>query len=143
VILDRIIGVISAPIVGKLTDSLTDVAKAYFNKEISEAEFKSRTAIAVQESFRDVEKSWAEASAKIADSTQESLRSSVVLQRGWVAVLFLQLVVLLWYQVGTPVYEIMAGEKWPEPMASIEWAYLLIGAQIGSGPLIFRRGGKT
>ena len=36
-ILDKIIAALSAPVIGKLTDSITDVAKAYFTKEISEA----------------------------------------------------------------------------------------------------------
>jgi hypothetical protein len=126
-------------VTGGLVDKVLDLGKAYFAKQISEAEFESRVKIAASDTAARIEQSWAEASVGITKSVQATLKASVVLQRAYAIVLFLQLFVLVWYQLGAPAYEVVAGRPWPQPMASIEWAYLLIGAMVGAGPLVFRR----
>jgi hypothetical protein len=124
---------------GGLVDRVIDLGEAYFKKEIDRAEFESRVKIAAQDTAAKVEQSWAEASAKIAASTQDTLKASPVLQRAFAAVLFIQLFVLVWHQLGASAYQVITGTPWPAPMASIEWAYLLIGAMVGAGPFVFKR----
>jgi hypothetical protein len=46
---------------------------------------------------------------------------------------------LFWYQVGAPAYQVITGTAWPSPGISLEWAYLLVAAMIGAGPLVMRR----
>lgn len=124
---------------GGLVDKVIDLGQAYFNKQISEAEFRSRVAIAAQETAAKIEASWAQAASETAKATHGSLASSPILQRAWAAVLILQVVVLVWYQLGAPAYLLITGAAWPDPGVSLEWAYLLVAAMIGAGPLVMRR----
>jgi hypothetical protein len=132
-----------AGIVKILTSGLVDRVfgawDAYLKKEISEAEFKSRVEIAQREATAKIEAEWAQAAADIATATHASLSSSRILQRAWASVLFLQAAVLVWYQVGAPAFQLITGVAWPNPGVSLEWAYLLVGAMIGAGPLVMRR----
>lgn len=117
---------------GGLVDKVTDLAKAYFNKEISEAQFEA-----------EVEKAKADAEARaitaFTESVHATIRTSPAIQRAYAATLFLQVAVLVWYQMGAPAYQVITGTDWPSPGVTLEWAYLLIGAMVGAGPLIMRR----
>lgn len=124
---------------GGLVDKILDLGQAYLRKEISEAEFESRVRIAAKDAAAKVEQGWAEAAAGISGTTQATLKSSPVLQRAWAVTIFLQLVVLVWYQIGAPAYRVITGTPWPSPGATVEWAYLLLGAMLGAGPFVFRR----
>lgn len=134
------IGILLKWLTGGFVDKLVGLGEAYFNKQISQVEFESKVKIAAQEAAAEVEKSWAQASADMVKSVQTTLASSPILQRAWAAVLFLEITVLVWYQLGAPAYRVITGTPWPDPGVSLEWAYLLIGAMIGAGPLVFRRG---
>lgn len=124
---------------GGLVDRVLDLGQAYLKKEIDKAEFESRVRIAAEETAAKVEASWADATASVARATQSTLKSSAILQRAWAAVLFLQVAVLVFYQIGAPAYRVMTGSAWPDPGVSLEWAYLLVAAMIGAGPLVLRR----
>jgi hypothetical protein len=126
-------------ITGGLVDKVLDLGKAYLTKQISQAEFESKVKIAAQETAAKVEESWAEAAAKINSSTQSTVRSSRILQRAWASTMMLQLFVLAWYQIGAPAYLVLTGTPWPDPGATVEWAYLLLGAMLGAGPFVFKR----
>jgi len=130
-------------VTGGLVDKVIGLGEAYFNKEISRAEFESRVKIAAGETAAKIEQSWAQAASDIAKSTSETLKASPVMARAFAIVLFLQLFVLVWYQIGAPAYLVITGTAWPSPGASVEWAYLLIGGLVGIGPFVFRRGSAT
>lgn len=134
------IGAILSWLTGGFVDKVVDLGKAYFAKQITEAEFEAKVKIAAQDTAGKIEASWAEASAKIAASTGDMVKASPVLQRAWAAVLFLQVTVLVWYQIGAPAYAVITGTSWPDPGVTLEWAYLLVGAMVGAGPFVFRRG---
>lgn len=124
---------------GGLVDRVLDLGQAYFRKEISQAEFEASVKIAAQETAAKVEASWAQAASEAAKATHASLSSSPVLQRAWAATLFLQVVVLVWYQLGAPAFQLITGVPWPHPGISLEWAYLLVATMIGAGPLVLRK----
>ena len=126
-------------ITGGLVDKVLDLGKAYLTKQISQAEFESRVKIAAEETAAKVEESWAQAAAKINSSTQSTVRASRILQRAWASTMMLQLFVLAWYQIGAPAYLVLTGTPWPDPGATVEWAYLLLGAMLGAGPFVFKR----
>lgn len=126
---------------GGFLDRITDLGKAYFQQKISEAEFRSRVEVEAQATAAKIEASWAQAASDTAKATQATLATSPVLQRAWAAVLFLQVSILAWYQIGAPAFTVITGETWPHPGVVLEWAYLLIGVQLGAGPLVFRRAG--
>lgn len=140
-IFSKVLQLLTGDFLSELIKSVSDIGKQYIKNETDRAEFESRVKIAAGEQAAKVEQAWAQAASDATKATQATLASSPVLQRAWASVLFLQVVVLAWYQVGTSAYEVITGSVWPQPMADIEWAYLLIGAMIGAGPLVFRRGG--
>ena len=127
-------------ITGGFVDKLVSLGQSYFQQKISEAEFRAEVEKASQDAARQIEAAWADASAKIAASTADMVKASPILQRAWAAVLFLQVVILAWYQIGSPAFYIITGTHWPDPGITLEWCYLLIGAQLGAGPFVFRRG---
>lgn len=135
------IGALVSWLTGGFVDKLVGLGEQYFRKEISEAQYRAEVEKASQEAAAKVEASWADATAKIAASNSDMVKSSVTLQRAWASVLFLQVAVLVFYQVGTGAFEVITGQPWPDPGIKLEYAYLLIGAMVGAGPLVFRRGG--
>lgn len=136
-----ITGVIAKVITNGLVDKLLEIYKLKVNGEISESEFNSRIEIAKQETAAKIEQAWAEAAAKMAESFQSTIRTSPVIQRTYASVMFMQLFVLFWYQIGASAFKLATGVDWPTPTASIEWSYLLIAAMIGIGPLVIKRQG--
>jgi hypothetical protein len=137
-VIGGLLKVLAAPFIGKLTDSIADVAKAYFNKEISEAEFKSRTAIAIQETFAKVEIAWAEAATKQFESFQQTARQSPIIARAYAAVIVTQLFVLLFYQWGASAFLLITGTPWPSAGATVDWAYAILALCLGGGAFVFR-----
>lgn len=124
---------------GGLVDRVLDLGQAYLKKEIDKAEFESRVRIAAEETAAKVEASWAEAASEATKAAHTSLAASPILQRAWAAVMFLQVAVLVFYQIGAPAFQVITGQAWPSPGVSLEWAYLLVMAMIGAGPLVLRR----
>ena len=124
---------------GGFVDRIVDLGKAYLNQQVTEAQFRAEVEKAAQDTAGKIEASWADASARIAASTGDMVKASPALQRAWASVLFLQVAVLVWYQIGAPAYRVLTGTPWPDPGVTLEWAYLLVGAMVGAGPLVFRR----
>lgn len=127
-------------ITGGLVDKVVDLGKSYFQKQITEAQFEAEVRKAAQETAAKTEAAWADAAKSIAATTADMVKSSITLQRAWASVLFLQVAVLVWFQVGAGAFEIITGVPWPDPGIKLEYAYLLIGAMVGAGPFVFRRG---
>jgi len=127
-------------ITGGFVDKLVSLGQSYFQQKISEAEFRAEVEKASQDAARQIEQAWADASAKIAASTADMVKASPILQRAWASVLFLQVAVLVFYQLIAPAFTVITGTVWPDPGVSLEWAYLLVGAMIGAGPFVFKRG---
>jgi hypothetical protein len=140
----KVLSIITGPFVEKITGSITELAKLYVTKQISEAEFKSRTAIAVEENFREVEKAWADAATKQFESFQQTARSTPVVARAYAAVIVTQLFVLVWYQWGASAFLLITGQAWPSAGATVDWAYAILALCLGGGAFVFRgsRNGK-
>lgn len=122
-----IAGVIAKILTGGLLDKLLEAYKLRQEGKISEAEFRAKVQIAADE-----------AAAVTAKATHDSLGKSAILQRAWAVTLFLQVSVLVFYQIGAPAYQIITGTAWPDPGLPLEWAYLLVATMIGAGPLVMR-----
>lgn len=130
---------ISKILTGGVLDKILEAYKLRQEGKISQAEFDSRVQIATQENATKIEQAWAETAKSAMAATQATLAASPILQRAWAAVLFLQVFVLVWYQLGAPAFAVITGQAWPSPGVSLEWAYLLVMAMIGAGPLVLRR----
>ena len=124
---------------GGFADKLIGLGNAYFQKQISAAQYEAEVKKAASEAAAKVEASWADAAKGISASTNDMLKATPVMQRAFAIVLFLQVFVLVWYQLGAPAYAIITGTAWPDPGVTLEYAYLLIGGMVGLGPFVFRR----
>lgn len=135
---------------GQLVDSLlgrvTGLFEAYFKKQISEAELRTKLHMALLETVREVEKAHADALAKTYASFMDAMKQSLLLQVVWAAVTLSQLFVLLWHQFGIPYivyYMREAGNgdfRYPSSGTTVEWSYLLLAACVGMGPVVLRSG---
>jgi len=134
-----VIAAIVKLLTGGFVDRIVSIADTYIKAGTDKARFEAEVREAAQQAAADVEKAWAESAAKIAAATQDTLKAAPLLQRAWAAVLFLQVAVLVFYQLVSPAFQVMTGIAWPSPGVSLEWAYLLVMAMIGAGPLVLRR----
>ena len=91
-----IAGVIAKILTGGILDKLLEAYKLRQEGKISEAEFRSRVQIAAEET-----------AAETAKATHDSLGKSAILQRAWAATLFVQVTVLVFYQIAAPAYQII------------------------------------
>jgi len=115
---------------GGFVDRIFGIAETYIKTEGDKAKFKSEVQAAANQAAADVEKDWAKATAEITKSVQDTLKASVILQRAFAITLFLQLFVLVWYQIGAAAYQVITGTEWPAPLVPIEWAYALVGGMV-------------
>ena len=134
------IGTILGWLTGGFADKLVGLGNAYFQKQISAAQYEAEVKKAASEAAAKVEASWADAAKGISASTNDMLKATPVMQRAFAIVLFLQVFVLVFYQLIAPAFTIITGTVWPDPGVRLDWAYLLVGAMVGAGPFVFRRG---
>ena len=133
-------GIIKAIIDSFLGNAL-DAFKAYQNKQISLEELNVRLRQSLLTAFSEVEKSHAEALAKTYASFMQAVTQSKILQVMWALVVGSQLFVLVWHQIGIPFIVFMGWTaKYPLSGSTVEWAYLLLAACLGMGPVVLRSG---
>lgn len=138
--LSAIVSALGGQIVDSLLGKIMGTFQAYFNKQISMEELRSRVQIAMLQTFAEVEKEHAESLAKTYESFQITMRQSPLVQRVWVWVVSTQLAVLLWHQVGIPAFVKITGGSYPSSGSTVEWSYALIGFMFGAGALLLRTG---
>ena len=128
---------------GGLFTTISDLGKKLIDKQVSQADFDAQIKKHLLDSQTQIEQAWATASSAQFESFQATVRSSPIIQRGYIACLISQLFVLVWYQWGSPAFLLITGKPWPNPGATVEWAYLLLGVMLGAGPLVFNRGASA
>lgn len=138
--LSSILSWLGAPIIGAIFKPITDIAQAFLNKEISETEAKARMVQSLTTGVAQVEVAHSEALTKTYASFMDAIKTSVLMQSIWATVIVTQLFVLLWHQMGIPAVTYFTGNAYPSSGSTVEWAYALIGALMGLGPMIMRTG---
>jgi hypothetical protein len=134
-----VIGVIVKLLTGGLLDKVLGLYDSFLNKQITEIEFRAKIEVARIEAEKAAEAEFSKMAAAIAESTQSTVRASLVIQRAYAAVMFLQLAVLSWYQIGAPAFQVITGTPWPHPGIVIEWSYALLAVTLGAGPFVLKR----
>ncbi len=135
-----IISLLGGPIIQAIFGNVVDIAKAYINKEVSEEEARSKMVLALTAGAAQVEVSHSETLAKTYASFTDAMKGSVLMQSIWGTVVITQLFVLLWHQVGIPALVYFEHGPYPSSGSTVEWAYALIGALMGLGPMIMKTG---
>lgn len=140
-----IISALGGKFVDSLFSNLRGALKDYQERKISELELKVRVSEALLTTARESEKAHADLIAKTYDSFQRTLRTSPVMQIAWCWVVYTQLAVLLWHQIGIPLVTLamqsyVSGWKYPSSGSTVEWAYALLGFMFGAGAMLLRTG---
>lgn len=142
--LSTIFSAIGGQIVDGILGRITGAFEAYFKKQISMEELRTKVLHSLIETVRDVEVAHAELIAKTFESFQVTLRQSPIIQWVWVIVVLSQLIVLVWHQVGIPAFAFFVlqgtGERYPSSGSTVEWAYALIAFMFGAGAILLRTG---
>ncbi len=123
-----------------LTGSLADAFKAYEQKQITLAELNAKVQEALISAFSEVQKSQSIAIAQTFASFIDGAKNSMLMRVVWAIVVLSELAVLLWHQVGIPAFVDFTGRPYPGSGTTVEWAYLLIAACLGLGPVVLNRG---
>lgn len=137
-------GVIGSIVASVANNAVAEVGKAFqahANKQISIAEVEAKVKEVIATAFAEIEKAAYEAIAKTFDSFTKALVQSKLMQVTWASVVFSQLLVLVWHQVGIPFVIFMGyAKQYPSSGTTVEWAYLLLGLCLGAGPMVLRSG---
>jgi hypothetical protein len=122
-------------------DKGLEAFKAYENKQISVEQLKDQLYGLMVGAAKDIEVAYADALAKTYASFMQALVQSPILQRVWAFVTISQACMILWFQVGIPLVIVMGWvHQWPSSGSTAEWAYLLVGACLGMGPMVLKAG---
>lgn len=138
--LSALLAALSGPLVDGLLGRITALVQSYLNKELSQAQLRAELERALLAAAAEVEKQHAETLAKSYAAFLATTRHSPLLQRAFAAVIYSQLGVLLWHQLGIPAYVAIAGRVYPSSGTTVEWAYLLLAACLGLGSVVLRAG---
>ena len=143
--LSSIIGLVSGPLIEAFFGNALKAFEAYNNKQISMEELKVRLQTSMVEATKTVEVAHADALAKTYASFMGAVSQSKLMQCVWASVTISQLLVLIWHQMGIPFFVMLMRQTvpnwtYPGSGSTVEWAYLLLGACIGAGPLVLRAG---
>ncbi len=135
-----LIGMLAGPLLDKLIAPLTNIFNQYINKQITEAQLKEKLQEALIAAAKDIEVSHANVLAQTYSSFMGAVTQSKLMQQVWAFVTLSQAFVLLWFQVGIPAVVTILGVRWASAGDTANWAYALVGACVGMGPLVLRTG---
>lgn len=139
--LSAIASALGGQIVDSLLGKITGVFESYFKKEITVAELREKLIEALVATFAEIEKAHADALAKCYASFMQAMAQSRLMQAVWASVTLSQLFVLFWYQFIVPgLVTLKVVAKYAPAGSTVEWAYLLVGACVGLGPMVLRAG---
>lgn len=138
--LSAILSSVGGAFFDKLFGNLRGAFESYLKKEISIEELRAMMVKEAVNVARDVEVAHADALAKTYASFMDALKVTPILQRMWAWTVGSQLFILVWSQFFVPL--LFAYGLLPSWKAGTtgEWAYLLLGACLGLGPLVLRNG---
>lgn len=136
-----ILSLLSGPLLDKLLAPLTDIFKAYINKQITEAQLREQVQALLIGASKDVEVEHAEVLSRTYASFVDAMKSSALMQRVWTIVVMSQLFILFWSQFGVPLlfaYGLLP-HGW-HAGSTADWAYAVVLGLMGLGPVVLRTG---
>lgn len=126
-------------LVGGALGSVEKLGLAFINKQVSQEQFEAELRQIGIKALAEADVAGAEAEAKIFESAQETVRTSMSApswwtRNVWAFVVTSQTIVLLWFQIGVPFLVYFAGGTFPRTGDELlKWAYALVGAALGIG----------
>ncbi|WP_269581985.1 hypothetical protein [Roseibium sp. Sym1] len=119
--------------------SVKDIINAVAKGEMTAAEAEAKADAAWSQAQAQIAESLATAASDIFGEAQQTIRASFqssdpMVRKAWAYVVWSQTTVLLWYQVGLPVYVKIFGGSFPRTGDDLlQWAYALVGGALGIG----------
>jgi hypothetical protein len=135
-----LIKAIAGPLLDKTVDGIVDVAKQFINKEITKEELRTRLAETLIKGTAEIEKAHADSIAATFDSFMKAAVQSKIMLAVWAATATSQLLVILWHQVGIPLYSHLYSVTYPSSGDTSGWAYALLMFCLGGGAIALRTG---
>ena len=125
--------------VEKLIDNATGLFDKYLQKQITKDQLQAQLLSLMVTTAGEVEKAHADSIAKTYASFMTAATQSPPMMRAWSIVVYSQLAVLLWHQVGIPAV-VFFGYKYPSSGTTVDWAYALLAGMLGLGAVALRAG---
>ena len=125
-------------IIRSVIGEVSGLAEKYLNKEISKEEYEARKVEAMSRATAEVEQAWASAAPEIYQSAMDAVVKNRIVRWVWASTAVSQLLVILWHQIGIPAYVHLTGGSYPSSGDTFEYAYLLLAACIGVGPIVMK-----
>lgn len=136
-----ILGAVGQALAGRLIDAGADLFRQYQQGHISREQLQARLHEAMLAAAVEIERSHADTLARTYAAFMHAATGNRLMAAVWAAVTLSQLGVLLWHQLGIPAVMALGWvSRYPSSGSTVEWAYLLVGACVGLGPLVLRAG---
>lgn len=127
--------VMSGGFVGGVKSLLQDVAEG----RVTVAEANAKVDVAWADAQAQMTEALSESAADVFGEAQKTIQASFqsddpMVRRAWAFVVWSQTLVLLWYQLGIPIYVKVFGGGFPRTGDDLlQWAYALVGGALGLG----------
>lgn len=138
--LSAILSSLGGAFINKFFDNALQAFTAYQNKQISMEELKTQLLQSLISAARDIEVSHSETLAKTYATFMGAMEKSLLMKIMWACTVGTQLFVLVWHQLAIPFIAFAFSVRYPSSGETVNWAYLLLGACLGMGPLVLRNG---
>jgi hypothetical protein len=133
-------GALSA-LVNALLGPAEDMFKQYVAGQITKEQLAEKLQEAMLAAFSQVEASYMDSITKSYAAFMQSATQNPAMARAWSVVLYSQLLVLFWHQVGIPaIIALGIVAKYPSSGATVDWAYALVALCLGAPAIASRIG---
>lgn len=137
--LAAIFNALGGAFVTKLIDNATGLFDKYLQKQITKDQLQAQLLTVLVTTAGEIEKAHADSIAKTYATFMQAATQSPPMMRAWSIVVYSQLAVLLWHQIGIPAV-VFLGYKYPSSGTTVDWAYALLAGMLGLGAVALRTG---
>lgn len=143
-VLELILSKLGGALVDKVFGGVVEISKAYINKQINETDAKKQFLMLFTGAAKEIEVTHSNdlrETYKVFWTVADTDKSNIM-KRMWAVALGSQIFVLFWSQWVVPMLYSYGwlGEKGWHAGTSAEWAYLIVVALLGMGPVVLRSG---
>ena len=123
-----------------LVPALSGIIDKYQTGQITKDQLQSEISKALLDAFTSVEATDVEGISKTFSDFIAAADHNPRISRTWATVVYIQLAVLVWFQVGIPAIVYFYGKPWPSSGNTAEWSYGLLLLTLGGGAAMLRVG---
>jgi len=134
-----VLKIVSSILVGDFVGGIKSLLKDVADGKVTVAEAEAKVDVAWVDAQARMTEALAANAADVFGEAQKTIQASFqsedpMVRRAWAFVVWSQTLVLLWYQIGIPVYVKFFGGGFPRTGDDLlQWAYALVGGALGLG----------